>query len=252
LDSPFFLVTYHRWRGRRFQFIAGKYFHHVTVEDAMAKSKNRVCLVDDDAAFREAFRLAVKTAGFETVSYGSAQEFLAAFEPAKIFCLVLDIRLPGMSGLELQEILKARKTHIPILVLTGHGDIPMAVQAIKNGAMDFLEKPFKLDTLVERLHQAQDRYGQSQKLEQERQEIASRISRLTPRELQVFGLMADGMKNMAIAKHLGISRKTLDIHRTKVVEKMKARTWADLARWRMLHESGADGTVTLKPGSYIS
>jgi two-component system response regulator FixJ len=218
----------------------------------MAKTKYRVCLVDDDAGFRESFRLAAKTAGFDTVSFGSAQEFLAGFEPTKVCCLVLDIRLPGMSGLELQEILRARKTHIPILILTGHGDVPMAVQAIKNGALDFLEKPFKLNQLTECLRAACEAFIQWQKVEQERQEIAGRMNRLTPRELQVFGLMADGMKNMTIATHLGISRKTLDIHRTKVVDKMKARTWADLARWRLLHESGPGGTVTIKPGSYVS
>jgi two-component system response regulator FixJ len=221
-------------------------------EEAMARTKYRVCLVDDDAAFRESFRLAAKTAGFDTVAFGSAQEFLSAFEPAKVCCLVLDIRLPGMSGLELQEILHARKTHIPILILTGHGDVPMAVQAIKNGALDFLEKPLNLDILTERLNEACALYVQWQKVEQERQEIAGRMDQLTPRELQVFGLMADGMKNMAIAKYLGISRKTLDIHRTKVVEKMKARTWADLTRWRMLHESGPGGSVTIKAGDYIS
>jgi FixJ family two-component response regulator len=218
----------------------------------MAKTKYRVCVVDDDAAFRESFRLAAKTAGFDTVGFGSAQEFLAGFEPTKVCCLVLDIRLPGMSGLELQEILRARKTHIPTIILTGHGDVPLAVQAIKNGALDFLEKPFKLNQLTERLREACEAYIQWQKVEQERLEIAGRIHRLTPRELEVFGLMADGMKNMAIATHLGISRKTLDIHRTKVVDKMKARTWADLARWRLLHESGPGGTVTIKPGSYIS
>jgi FixJ family two-component response regulator len=221
-------------------------------EEAMAKTKYRVCLVDDDAAFRESFRLAAKAAGFDSVGFGSAQEFLADFLPTKVCCLVLDIRLPGMSGLELQEILRARKTHIPILILTGHGEVPMAVQAIKNGALDFLEKPFKLDQLTERLREAYELFAVWQKVEEERQEVAGRMNRLTPRELEVFGLMADGMKNMAIAKHLGISRKTLDIHRTKVVDKMKARTWADLARWRLLHESGPGGAVTIKSGSYIS
>jgi two-component system, LuxR family, response regulator FixJ len=217
----------------------------------MAKAKYRVCLVDDDAAFCESFRLAAKSAGYEAVCFNSAQEFLAGFEPAKVCCLVLDVRLPGMSGLELQEILKARKTYVPILIMTGHGEVPMAVQAIKNGAFDFLEKPIKLDALTARFHQAQDIYARWQKVENERREVDSRLAELTPREREVFGLMADGMKNMAIARHLGISRKTLDIHRTKVVDKMKARTWADIARWRLLHESGPGGTVAIKPGSYI-
>jgi two-component system response regulator FixJ len=218
----------------------------------MAKPRYRICLVDDDAAFCASFRLAAKAAGFETVSFGSAQEFFSDFDPTKVFCLVLDIRLPGMSGLELQEVLRARKTHVPIIILTGHADIPMAVQAMKNGALDFLEKPFTLDDLKGRLHQAYELYVAWQKVEQERQRIADRLALLTPRELQVFGLMADGMKNIAIARQLGISRKTLDIHRTKVIDKLKARTWADLARWRLLHESGPGGAVTIKAGSYIS
>lgn len=217
-----------------------------------AKSKFRVCLVDDDDAFRESFRLAVKAAGFDFVSFASAPEFFAGFDPKKICCLVFDVCLPGMSGLELQEILRTRKTPIPIIIITGHADVPLAVQAMKNGALDVLEKPFNLEVLTDKLEQAFELYNSWQKIEQERKEIAERMSKLTRREREVLGLMADGMKNQMIAKHLGISRKTLDIHRTKVVDKMKARTWADIARWRLLHESGPGGAVTIKPGSYLS
>ncbi len=145
----------------------------------MAKAKYRVCLVDDDAAFCESFRLAAKSAGYEAVCFNSAQEFLAGFEPAKVCCLVLDVRLPGMSGLELQEILKARKNYVPILMMTGHGEVAMAVQAIKNGAFDFLEKPIKLDALTARFHQAQDIYARWQKVENERREVDSRLAELT-------------------------------------------------------------------------
>src|SRR5579862_5550405 len=152
----------------------------------MAKSRYRVCLVDDDAAFSNSFRLAAKAAGFEAVTFNSAQDFFAGFDPTKICCLVLDIKLPGMSGLELQEILKARKTYIPVLIVAGHADVSMAVQAMKNGALDFIEKPFKLDYLKERLAHACDVYVGWQKVEQERQQIAERIAELTPRELQVF------------------------------------------------------------------
>ena len=196
--------------------------------------------------------IAAKAAGYDSVAFGSAQDFLAGFEPAKTCCIILDVQLPGMSGLEIQEVLQARKTDVPVLILTGHADIPMAVQAVKKGALDVLEKPIKLDVLTDRLQQAQELYVHWQKLERERREIAARISRLTPREVEVFGLMADGMKNTAIAKRLGISRKTLDIHRTKVMAKMKARTWSDLARWRFLHESGPGGAVTIEPGSFVS
>jgi FixJ family two-component response regulator len=214
--------------------------------------ENALSRLFGDVPFRESFRLAARSAGFDTISFGSAQEFLAGFEAAKVCCLVLDVRLPGMSGLELQNILRARKMHIPVLILTGHGEVPMVVQAIKNGALDVLEKPFTLSLLTQRLREACDVFLHWQKLEKERREVANRLDQLTPREMQVFGLMADGMKNMAIAKRLGISRKTLDIHRTKVVDKMKARTWADLVRWRFLHESGPGGAVTIKAGSYLA
>jgi two-component system response regulator FixJ len=218
----------------------------------MANTKYRVCLVDDDAAVRQSIRLGAKAAGFDTVSFGSAQEFLAGFNPTKVCCLILDVRLPGMSGFELLEVLKAQKTNIPVLILTGHGDIPMAVQAMKNGALDFLEKPLKMDVLKERLNQACELWVRWQKIEKDRREIAERIDLLTRRETEVFGLMADGMKNVAIARQLGISRKTLDIHRTKVMDKLKARTWADIARWRLLHASGPGGVVTIEPGIYGS
>ena len=215
------------------------------------KLKHRVGLIDDDAAFRESFRLAMKTLGYDFVGFSNAQEFFATFEPKKVFALVIDINLPGMNGLELQEILHTRKTAIPVIMISGKVDVTKAVHAMKNGALNVLEKPFDLDDLKEQLQSAYELYSTWQKVEQERQEVAERIARMTRREREVFGLMADGMKNQMIARHLGISRKTLDIHRTKVVDKMKARTWADIARWRMLHESGPGGTITIKPGGFM-
>jgi FixJ family two-component response regulator len=212
----------------------------------------RVCIVDNDDAFRESFRLAAKAAGFDTVGFGTAPEFLSGFVSTSTCCVVLDVRLPGMSGLELLEILRARRIPIPCLIFTRRGEVQVAVQAMMNGAVDCLEKPLKPDQLTDHLHRAREVFGMWQKVEEERQEIAARISQLSPRELEVFHLMADGMKNTTIAKQLEISLRTLDIHRGKVVGKMKARTWADLVRWRFLHESGAGGAVTIKPGSYLS
>jgi FixJ family two-component response regulator len=213
--------------------------------------KHHVCVVDNDPAFRETFRQAAKAAGFNTVEFGTAPEFLAKFVSPSFCCLLLNVQLPGMSGLELLEVLRARRMPIPCIILTRHGDVQAAIQAMKKGAVDCLEKPLKPDQVTDRLHEARDLFLHWQKVEQERQKIAARLSKLTSRELEVFQLMADGMKNTAIAKHLGISRKTLDIHRSKVVAKLKARTSADLARWRMLHESELGGTVSIKPGSYL-
>ena len=220
----------------------------LTIEETMANSKFRVCFVDGDPSVCESLRGGTKAAGFESVAFTTAQEFLAGFDPSNIGCIVLEILLPGMRGLELQQILKARKTPVPIVFLTGHADIPLTVQAMKNGAQDVLEKPFKMADVLNRIKQALALGATWRKIENERSEIAERMALLTRRELEVMRLMADGPKNKEIAKRLGISMKTLDIHRTKVVLKMKARTWADIARWRYLSESGPGGQITLKPG----
>jgi two-component system response regulator FixJ len=212
--------------------------------------KLTVCLVDDDAAVRNAFKLLMKSAGINLMSFGSAQEYLAGFEPKNVGCIILDVRMPGMSGLELQEILRQRRVYIPVIILTGHADVHLAVQAVKTGAFDVLEKPFNHELLLERIHKAFEVYHDWQKVESERREIAQRLAELTPRELEVLDLMVGGRTNKMIAEHLGISRKTLDIHRSKVMGKMKARTVADLVRWRMLDQSGPGGATAVRPGDY--
>jgi two-component system response regulator FixJ len=212
--------------------------------------KLTVCLVDDDAAVRNAFKLLMKSAGMNLITFGSAQEYLAGFEPKNVGCIILDVRMPGMSGLELQEILKQRKVHIPIIILTGHADVPLAVQAVRTGALDVVEKPFNQELLLDRIHMAFDKFSEWQKVEVERKEIGERLRHLTPRELEVLDLMVGGRTNKMIAEYLGISRKTLDIHRSKVMGKMKARTVADLVRWRMLDQSGPGGATAVRPGEY--
>jgi FixJ family two-component response regulator len=212
--------------------------------------KLTICLVDDDAGVRNAFKLLMKSAGINLMSFGSAQEYLAGFEPKNVGCIILDVRMPGMSGLELQEILKQRRVYIPVIILTGHADVHLAVQAVKTGAFDVLEKPFNQELLLERIHKAFEVYHDWQKVESERKEIAARLGELTPREIEVLDLMVGGRTNKMIAEHLGISRKTLDIHRSKVMGKMKARTVADLVRWRMLDQSGPGGATAVRPGDY--
>jgi FixJ family two-component response regulator len=138
-----------------------------------------------------------------------------------------------------------------VIFLTGHSDITLAVQALKNGVHDVLPKPFKADSLADKLDSAHKLYVDWKRIEDERRKIARRIETLTRRELEVLDLMVAGMKNTAIAKRLGISEKTLDIHRSRVIDKMAARTWADLVRWRLLHESGPGGRVVMKSGGYI-
>lgn len=214
------------------------------------KAKLSVCLVDDDAAVRNSFKVLMKSAGHNLITFGSAQEFLSGFDPKGIGCIVLDVRMPGMNGLELQEVLRQRKVHIPIIILTGHADIHLAVRAVKTGAFDVLEKPLNQELLLERLQKAFEVFHDWQKVEQERREISARISQLTPREVEVLDLMVGGRTNKMIAEYLGISRKTLDIHRSKVMGKMKARTVADLVRWRMLDQSGPGGATAVRPGDY--
>jgi two-component system response regulator FixJ len=217
----------------------------------MAKTRYRVCVVDDDVTFWQSFASHVQAGGYETVSFGSAVEFFSGFHTHNTFCLLIASSLRGMSGMELLETLRGRKLAIPIIILTRHASIALAVQALKNGAMDVLRKPPQQEVLLDRLRHAFETWLNWQKIEKERQEVAGRTARLTPREWEVFYLMADGLPNTAIASQLGISRKTLDIHRANVLEKMKARTRADLARWRILLESGPGGTITLRPGGYI-
>ena len=210
-----------------------------------------VCLVDDDLAFQEGFQALAAAQGFKLVCYSSADEFLHRFEPKDIGCILLDVQMPGMSGLDLQEILHRRKTPIPVLILTGHANVPLAVKAVKTGALDVLEKPVDPERLMEKLDHAFQVYAQWREIEQERQEVNERLEQLSRRQLKILELMASGMDSEAIAQELGISRKALDIHRAKVLDKMKARSWADLTRWFLLHKSGPGGALKIKAGGYL-
>lgn len=200
-------------------------------------SKLSVCLVDDDAGVRNSLRLVMKDANIPLVSLTSSKDFLDNFNPQGVGCILLDVRMPGMSGMELQETLRERKLAIPIILLTGHADVPLAVKAVKAGAFDVLEKPFQEDLLIERVQNAFGLNEQWQKAARDREVISERVSRLTRREREVLDLMVAGKKNKDIAVELGISPKTLDIHRSKVMEKMEARTVADLVRWRLFEQS---------------
>jgi FixJ family two-component response regulator len=189
-----------------------------------------VYLVDDDAPMRESIHLLLQSVGLPLRSYASAQEFLNQFDPESVGCLILDVRLPGMSGLELQQRLKEINADLPIILFSGHADVPMAVRGIQNGAIDFLEKPFNDQVLLDRIQQGVAEHVKRRHQRAAQQEILSRVETLTPREHEVMELLASGMSNKAIAAQLHISRKTLDIHRGKVLQKMQAETVADLVR----------------------
>ncbi len=210
-------------------------------------SKLSVCLIDDDAGVRNSLRLVMKDAGIPLVSFTSGQDFIDNFDPAGIGCILLDQRMPGMNGLELQQNLRERNVSIPVILLTGHADVPLAVQAIRAGAFDIVEKPYKEELLTERIRAAFAAFDEMQKSRKEKATIVERINRLTRREKEVLDLMVAGKKNKDIAVELGISPKTLDIHRSKVMEKMEARTVADLVRWRLFELTS--GKVALPGGA---
>jgi RNA polymerase sigma factor (sigma-70 family) len=199
-------------------------------DNNIVSDEQTVFVVDDDAAVRDSLSWLIKSVGLRVETYGSAQEFLEAYDPKRSGCVVLDVRMPGMSGLELQEKLKVDKVALPVIIITGHGDVPMAVRAVKAGAFDFIEKPFHDQTLLDRIQQALKREVESRKLEEKRSEVEQRLALLTPREREVLDLVVCGNPNKVIAAQLGISCRTVEIHRGRVMEKMQANSLSDLVR----------------------
>jgi two-component system response regulator FixJ len=189
-----------------------------------------VMVVDDDSGIRNAMRALLKSVGLESVQYASAHEFLAAYQPSQPGCLVLDIRMPGMSGLELQQQLNLRGAVIPVIFMTGHGDIPMAVEAMQHGAFDFLQKPFRDQDLLDCIQRAIVRDGELRQSLGEHARIKGHLESLTPREREVLDLMVQGRQNKAIAQVLNVSPRTIEIHRARVMEKMNAQSVAELVR----------------------
>jgi two-component system, LuxR family, response regulator FixJ len=192
-----------------------------------------VFIVDDDDAVRSSLRLLMKSVGIAAQTAASAQEFLASFNPDHPGCLVLDVRMPGMSGLELQQKLNLRGAMIPVIFITGHGDIPMAVEAMQHGAFDFLPKPFRDQDLIERVQRAMQHDTENRSKIQHKDVIRQRYDSLTPREREVLDLVTRGKANKVMAGDLGVSQRTVEIHRARVMEKMEARSLAELVRMMM-------------------
>ncbi len=197
------------------------------------KSPPTVFVVDDDESVRGSLRFLLRSAGLESRAFGSAPEFLAAYDPAQPGCLVLDVRMPGMSGLELQQELILRGAVIPVIFITGHGDIPMAVEAMQHGAHDFLQKPFRDEDLIERVRRALAKDAKARASLEEHNAIRARLDSLTPREREVLALMARGKPNKIMAHELGVSQRTVEIHRARVMEKSGASSLAELVRMVM-------------------
>jgi FixJ family two-component response regulator len=201
--------------------------------DEAASAAATIYIVDDDDGMRRALSLLLQTVGYETVVFEDPKAFLDAFSPESAGCLVLDIRMPGMSGLEVQQQLNRMGSMLPVIFITGHADVPMAVKAMKEGAFEFVEKPFREQDLLDRINHALRRDGENRAALARRAEIVRRFESLTPREAQVMSLVVNGAPNKVIALDLDVSERTVEIHRAKVMEKMGAQSIAHLVKLQM-------------------
>jgi len=191
-------------------------------------AEGTVFVVDDDKAVRTSLAMLIRSVGIPVEVFATAQDFLRDYDICRPGCLVLDIRMPGMSGLELQRHLKERGVNIPIIVITGHGDVPIAVRAMKDGAMEFLEKPFSKQLLLEHIRTALQQSARSFREAAEQSDIMARIDGLTQREREVMNLVVTGLASKQIAAELGISKKTVDVHRARVMQKMEVDSLPEL------------------------
>ncbi|MEJ2257492.1 MAG: response regulator transcription factor [Woeseiaceae bacterium] len=200
---------------------------------AQSEQKPTVFIVDDDASIRFAMQALMDSINLEHEIFESGDEFLKKVTEQRPGCLVLDIRMPGLGGLELQEELIKRGNTLPIIFITGHGDVPMAVEAMQKGAVDFIQKPFRDQELLDRIREALATDKERREEQQLLAEVNERLSRLTNREREVFDLVVTGKPNKVIAYELGVSQRTVEIHRARVMEKMQARSLADLVKMHM-------------------
>ncbi|MEH6454948.1 MAG: response regulator [Cocleimonas sp.] len=187
-------------------------------------------IVDDDEAVRDSMSMLLETVDLPHQCFSSATEFFEQYDSSQKGCLILDISMPGMSGLELQEKLKEANSLLPIIFITGHGDIPMAVEAMRQGAIDFMRKPFQEENLIGRIQQAFDCEADDRSVRDIRQKVVEKLALLSAREKQVFLLVAEGQANKSIAYDLDISERTVEVHRSQVMRKLEVRTLAQLVR----------------------
>ncbi|MEM1208174.1 MAG: response regulator transcription factor [Planctomycetota bacterium] len=198
--------------------------------------RGTVFVIDDDEAVLDSLRWLIESIRLPVRTYPTAAAFLAELPRDAPGCVVVDVRLPGMSGLDLQDRLNELELNLPVVVITGHGDVPMAIRAMKAGAFDFLEKPFSDEVLLDRVRAALQRDALDRRSAEHHRAVAERRAQLTPRERQVMDLVVQGKLNKQIASELELSHKTIEVHRAHVMEKMAARSLAELVRMAVLLE----------------
>jgi len=197
----------------------------------VTETKPTIFIVDDDPSVRESTQLMLKSVGFDVKTFASAQDFISAKLQQGLGCLILDVRMPGISGLDLQEKLVSAKSLLPVIFITGHGTVPMSVRAMKAGAVDFLQKPFEEQDLLDAINRAITRQREKKSKQDEADRLQQRLKALTSREYEVFSLLVTGMANKEIAYKLGTSERTVKAHRAQIMEKMNAGSFADLVRF---------------------
>jgi two-component system response regulator FixJ len=205
-----------------------------TGESGSAAPTPTVFVVDDDKAVRESLRWLLESVNLRVETFANADAFLERYVDPAPGCLVVDVRLPGMSGLDLQQVLRQRDVRVPVIVITGHGDVPVAVRAMKAGAIDFIEKPFSDQTLLDRVRFAMDLDANQRRDRMEELEVRRRVDRLSSREREVMEQVVEGKLNKEIAEELGLSPKTIEVHRAHVMDKMEADSVAMLVRMVMV------------------
>ena len=199
------------------------------------RNEPTVFVVDDNRDVRDALRWLMESVNLSVETYDSAEQFLDAYHSDRPGCLLLDVRMPGMGGLGLLEHLRARNIPLSVVILTGHGDVPTAVRAMKAGVVDFLEKPYNNQDLLDRIHAALERSSRLRQKNDERAATSVRLGTLTPREREVLDRLVKGQQNKIVATALGISERTVESHRAKIMQKMEARSIAELIKMTLPH-----------------
>lgn len=206
----------------------------------MSASEQTVFVVDDDKSVRDSIQWLLESIGLRVETFESAESFLGRYSPARPGCLVLDVRMPGLSGPELMDKLGAPKPFLPIIFLSAHGDVPLAVRAMKGGAVDFLQKPYNNQTFLERVRQALEQDAQARRKRLQQDGVSARLAALTDRERQVLKGVVAGHSNKEIARELDISYKTVEVHRGRLMQKMDAHSIAELLQLVLKRETASD------------